>query len=117
MTAGARTPEELDLLLEDAVVAEDGSATGVLFADGAVLTYAGEPEARGADAIRRALDDLRRSGCTYVARPGRVVMVRDMAVLVSGTATHVLRRNRDGTWRAVISLLAVEPATGQEDLP
>ena len=115
MTAGARTPEELDALLEDAFVVNDREAPDVLFVDGAVLTHAGGPEARGGEAIGQVLTDLWSRGCTYVARPGRVVRVRDMALLVSGTATHVLRRDRDGTWRAVISLLHVHPTTREEN--
>lgn len=105
MTLGARTPEELDTLLEDAFLVNDREAPAALFADGAVLTHAHGPEARGGEAIGRVLADLWSRGCTYIARPGRVVRVRDTALLVSGTATHVLRRSDDGTWRAVISLL------------
>lgn len=115
MTLGARTPEELDSLLEDAFVVNDRRAPEVLFVDGAVLTHTDGPEARGGEAICQVLVDLWSRGCTYVARPGRVVRVRDMALLVSGSATHVLRRDRDGIWRAVISLLCVHPTTREEN--
>jgi hypothetical protein len=37
MRPGARTPEELETLLEDAFVIRDGEAPAQLFADGAVL--------------------------------------------------------------------------------
>jgi ketosteroid isomerase-like protein len=115
MTVGARTPEELDTLLEDAFLMNDREAPVVLFAEGAVLRHAGGPEARGGQAIDQALADLWSQGCTYVACPGRVVRVRDTALLVSGSATHVLRRDRDGTWRAVISLIHVHPTTRGDD--
>jgi len=117
MTGGARTPEELDTLLEDAFVVNDREAPDVLFVDGAVLKHADGPEARGGEAISPVLADLWSRGCTYVARPGRVVRARDTALVVSGTAIHVLRRDATGTWRAVISLLDVDPTTRQEDQP
>ena len=73
MTAGARTPEELDALLEDAFVLRDREAFRLLFAEDALLAEAGGLEARGEDAIGCALDGFCAADRLYVARPGRVL--------------------------------------------
>lgn len=115
MPAGARTPEELDTILEDAFVLRDRAASHALFEDDAVLVRAGGGEVRGGAAIGRALADLWARDRTYVARSGRVLRARDMALVVSSVAIHVLRRSSDGTWRAAISLLDLYPPTEGED--
>ena len=46
MKRGARTPEELETLLEDAFVVRDGEALIELFEDGAVLVGSGAEKAR-----------------------------------------------------------------------
>ena len=47
MGAGARTPEELETLLEDAFVVHDPQALAQLFQPGATLVGGRLPEARG----------------------------------------------------------------------
>lgn len=108
MTSGARTPEELDTLLEDAFVLRDRAGFDELFDDGAVLMEARGVEARGGEAIGRALAGLWVLNRTYVSRPRRVVQSRDMALLVADGGIHVLRRGGDGAWRAAISLLDLD---------
>lgn len=93
----------------------DRSVSGALFADGAVLMQAGGLEARGGEAIGRALAELWARDCTYVARPRRVLQARDMALIVADAGIHVLRRDGDGAWRAAISLLDLDPSTKPED--
>ena len=115
MTAGARTPEELDTLLEDAFVLRDRAVFGALLDEGAVLAESGGPEARGGDAIGRALAELWARDRTYVACPGRVLQAGDTALLVSEAGIHVLRRRGDGAWRAAISLLELDTSTRPED--
>ncbi|MBA2643930.1 MAG: nuclear transport factor 2 family protein [Solirubrobacterales bacterium] len=115
MNAGARTPEELDTLLEDAFLLRDRAGFDALFTDGAVLKEAGGLEARGADAIGRALAQLWARDCTYVARSRRVLQTRDTALVVADAGIHVLRRGGDGTWRAAISLLDFDASTRPED--
>jgi len=115
MTPGARTPEELDTILEDAFVSRDRALSRALFEDHAVLVKAGGVEARGAEAIGHALAELWARDCTYVARTARVLQARDTALLVSSAATHVLRRSGDGTWRAAISLLQLDTSIRRED--
>ncbi|MEA2331638.1 MAG: hypothetical protein QOH58_1776 [Thermoleophilaceae bacterium] len=115
MTTGARTPEELDTLLEDAFVARDRTLFGALFDDGAVLMEVGGSEARGGEAIGRALAELLARDCTYVARPRRVLQARDTALVVADAGIHVLRRGKDRAWRSAISLLDLDTPTRSED--
>ena len=115
MTAGARTPEELETILEDAFVSRDPSLPEALFEDHAVLVKAGGAEARGGEAVGDALVELWTRGATYVARTGPVLQARDTALIVSSTALHVLNRKCDGTWRVAISLLYLDPSGGPED--
>jgi len=114
MTAGARTPEELDTLLEDAFVLRDRAAFDALFDDGAVLMKDGL-EARGGEAIGRALAGLWAGDWTYVAHPRRVLQARDTALVVANPGIHVLRRGSDGAWRAAISLLDLDTSITRED--
>ena len=116
MDAGARTPEELEKLLEDAFVVRDGRQLCALFADGAVLAGGGgDGEARGPEAIARAAAVLWGRGVTYVAGAPRVLRARGTALVVSDAALHVARRTGDGTWRFAISVLNVDYATTKED--
>ena len=116
MTAGAQSPEELDMLLEDAFVLRDRSLTDTLFDDRAVFVEeSGGLEARGTEAIGAALTELWRRDRIYVARPGRVLRAHDTALLVSAGALHVVQRSRYGTWRAAISLLHLNISTRPED--
>lgn len=89
MRAGARTPEELETLLEDAIVLADAHAVSGLF----------EPD---------AVVDGELWGRTYVAHPHRVVQARDTALVVSQGGVSVVRRGSDGAWRYLISLLTTE---------
>jgi hypothetical protein len=114
MPPGARTPEELDTLLEDAFVLRDESASRRLFDDGAVLGRAGGPDVHGAEAIGRALSGLWAADRTYVARPLRVLRTRDTALVVARAGVHVVIRARDGTWRAAISLLHLTSTRPEE---
>lgn len=115
MTAGARTPEELDTLFEDAFVLRDRALLGELLDDGAVLAEADGVHARGAEAIGQAVAELWARDRIYVARPRRVLQTRDTALVVADAGIHVLRRAGDGAWRAAISLLQLDPPTGSED--
>jgi hypothetical protein len=111
MTAGARTPEELDTLLEDAFVLRDRARLDGLFDEGAVLLEAGGGEARGGRAIGRALAELWARERVYVAHPRHVLQARDTALVVADAGIHVLRRAGTGGWRVAISLLDL----GSED--
>jgi hypothetical protein len=112
MCAGARTPEELETLLEDAFVLHDPKALVELFQPGAMLVAVGGlPEARGHRQVAQVaarLWDLDRS---YLADPSRVLQVRDTALVLAGPAVNVARRGTDGSWRYAISLLDLEKTT------
>jgi Domain of unknown function (DUF4440) len=113
---GARTPEELETLLEDAFVLRDGEALAPLFEAGAVLAPGDGPRVtRGRAAIARAAAALWARDRAYVAAPWRVLQARDTALVVGRWGIHVVRRGRDGAWRYAISLLCLdEPNVGGE---
>ena len=111
MTAGARTPEELDTLIEDAFLQRDRAALEDLFDDGAVLMNIDGVPTNGRDAIGRTLTESWDRQCTYVARTRQVLQVRDTALVVADAGIHVLRRGVDGAWRAQISLLQLDRPT------
>lgn len=105
MTRGARTPEELDTLLEDAVLLGDRRALGELFAGDAVLGLGDGRERRGRADVVRALADLGDGERTYVADTAQVVQAGDTALLIARAGSHVVQRGSDGAWRAAITLL------------
>jgi hypothetical protein len=112
MTTGARTPEELETLLEDAFVLHDPQALAELFQPGAMLVAGGGlPEARGRRQIARVAAQLWDAQRLYLADPQQVLQARDTALVVSGRATNVVRRTDYGSWRYAISLLDLETAT------
>jgi hypothetical protein len=114
MEPGARTPEELETLLEDAFVLHDPHAVAELFQPGAMLVVSdGLPEARGRRQIARVAAQLWDSERLYLADLRRVLQARDTALVVAGRAINVARRAGDGSWRYAISLLDLEPATNE----
>jgi hypothetical protein len=117
VVAAARTPEELETLLEDAFVMRDRTEFGALYDEGAVLVArTGGPEARGGAAIGHAVAALWADDFTYVGDPRRVLRARDVALVVGNDGVHVLRRATDGGWRVAISLLSVDRSIEQEDV-
>jgi hypothetical protein len=111
MPAGARTPEELETLLEDAFVLQDPQALAQLFQPSATLVGGGLPEARCHQQIARVAAQLWDAERLYLADPRRVLQVRDTALVVSGRAINVVRRTDNGSWRYAISLLDLDTAT------
>ena len=107
MGRGARTPEELETLLEDAFVVRDSEAVARLFEDGAVLEADGR-QARGAVEIAHHASAMWDGDRTFVADPSRVVQARDTALVVAPGGVSVARRGSDGAWRYAISLLESE---------
>ena len=106
METGARTPEELETLLEDAFVLHDHHALAQLFHPGAMLVVGGGlPEARGHQQIARVATQLWDLDRGYLADPRRVLQARDTALVLAGRAINVARRADDGFWRYKISLL------------
>ena len=107
MRSGARTPEELETLLEDAFVMRDRAAVVDLFEPDGLVAARAMHTVRGA-AIGPFVAELWAQDLTYLARPERVLQTRDTALIVAGRATNVVRR-RDDHWRYVISVLQTEP--------
>jgi ketosteroid isomerase-like protein len=115
MSTGARTPEELEALFEDAFVTRDDQALSAMFADGAVLALRARPKvARGAAEIRRLAAALCAADRTYVAAPQQVVQAGDVALVVADHAINVARRGSDGAWRYAIALVSLYEPTTQE---
>jgi len=111
MPAGARTPEELETLLEDAFVLQDPQALAQLFQPSATLVGGGLPEARGHQQIARVAAQLWDAERLYLADPRRILQVGDTALVVAGHAINMARRTDDGSWRYAISLLDLDLAT------
>ena len=111
MPAGARTPEELETLLEDAFMLQDPQALAQLFQPSAMLVVGGgRPEARGRRQIARVAAQLWDLDRSYLAEPRRVLQVRDTALVLAGRAINVTRRD-NGSWRYAISLLDLDTAS------
>lgn len=106
MEGGARTPGQLETLLEDAFMLQDHQALAQLFHPAAILVAGGGlPEARGRQQIAHVAAQLWASNGLYVADPRRILRVRDTALVLADHATNVIQRAHDGSWRYVISLL------------
>ncbi len=107
--SGARTPEELEALFEDAFVTRDRDAVAALFEEGAVLIAGeGRRQARGSEEIARLAAAMWQAEATYLAEPRRVLQARDTALVVAERSLNVARRGSDGAWRYAISLVSLE---------
>jgi hypothetical protein len=116
VTQGARTPEELEALLEDAFVTRDAEALSAMFAEGALLVAGQERDtARSAEEIGRLARALWEADRIYLAEPRRVLQARDTALVVADRAINVVRRGSDGAWRYTIALLFLDPTPTKEE--
>jgi hypothetical protein len=110
--AGARSPEELETLLEDAFVLQDPRALTRLFQPGATLVVGdGLAEARGRRQIARVAAQLWNLDHSYLADPRRILQVHDTALVLGERAINVVHRGNDGCWRYAISFLDLEKTT------
>ena len=78
-----------------------------------LVTGDGLSEARGRRQIAQIASQLWVSQRLYLADPRRILQVRDIALILAGRATNVVRRTGDGSWRYAISLLDLEQTTNQ----
>ena len=116
MRPGARTPEELESLLEDAFVTRDAEAVCGMFEEGAVLIASTtRQEARGREEIGRLAKALWEGDRTYVAEPQRVVQARRTALVLGSGGVSVVRRGDDGGWRYAIALLSQNHPTTKDE--
>ncbi|MGI9120256.1 MAG: hypothetical protein ACR2G7_09090 [Acidimicrobiales bacterium] len=115
MTDGARTPEELEALFEDAFMLRDFGAVAHLFEVGAVLVAGGGlRQARGRQEIVRLTTEMWDSECIYLSGTQRVLQAGDAALVLGGHGVNMVRRGHDRSWRYVISFLNSEPASKGE---
>src|SRR5215216_4537846 len=110
MRSGARTPEELDALLEDAFVVRDRRAVAALFESEALLVDAAAGEARGASEIASWATQTWRRGVPYLAAQPRVLQAGDTALVLTPEGISVARHDDRG-WRYAIALLSLDHAT------
>ena len=117
MGQGANTPEELDALMEDAVVLRSGGSVAALFEEGGLLAVGtGAHPAWGERQIARAAAAIWEGATTYVSEPRRVLQGRDTALVVAAGALHVTSRAPDGRWRLAVSLVRpCRPHAWEED--
>jgi hypothetical protein len=107
MRRGARTPEDLETLLEDAFVLRSGEMMAELFEDGAVLVADdGTREARGQEEIALLARQIWQRKRTYLAEPRRIVQAGNTALIMTQHGANVVRRGTDGAWRYAIALLS-----------
>lgn len=99
----ASSPEELELLLEDAVLLGDGSTVAALFASGAVLVDG--PRVVGPERAMAAFTHL-----GYLAATRTVTHYRDLAATLGHQAANVSVRAPDGAWRLVATVLRARTA-------
>lgn len=106
MTVAGQTPEELETLLEDALLMRDAEAVAQLFEEASVLVVGHGPQhIRGPGEILRAAWLLWQLQRGYLAGPRRVFQARDTALLLGDDVINVARRGPDGSWRYAISVL------------
>jgi hypothetical protein len=115
MRPGARTPEELETLFEDAFVIRDRDALAGLFEDRAVLVAGEGKEARGGQEIARFATAMWERHYTYLANPRRILQAHDTGLILAAAGVNVVRRGGDGSWRYAISLLDIDDTTNRED--
>ncbi len=97
----ASSPEELETLLEDAVLLGDEAAVASLFDPGAV--FVAGPLVTGP---KRILAELAKLG--YVATTRTVTVRRDSAIVVGDQAVNVAVRTPHGAWRLVATIVRHE---------
>jgi len=95
----AQSPEELEILLEDALVLHDDAAVAALFEDGGVLVErSGCVHARNQVAHLLAPHD-------YLAAPCSVSVVSNVAIVVGPQTVNVSCRDPREGWRLVATII------------
>lgn len=109
MSERAYTPDELELLFEDALIMRDPEVVATLFEEGAVFITGDLPPVRGGAAIGRVVVTPHEGDTPYVADPHRVIQTRDVALMMASQGINVMRRGSDGGWRYAIALRFLNP--------
>lgn len=110
---GGRTPDELESLLEDAVVLRDAPAVAALFERGGTLVAGPGAVATGRGEIECAAPAL--WACGYVADPRRVLRADGLAFVVGPRSVTVARSGDDGIWRYACAVFRSPGETSDED--
>jgi hypothetical protein len=113
MTTGARTPEELDVLLEDASLVGDAETVAGLFVPGGLMAAA-EQQARNREQIIGLATALWQGGRVYLAEPQQVLQARDLALALADHAIAVMRRDGDRIWRYAIWVASLDRPARKE---
>jgi hypothetical protein len=98
---GAGTPEELETLLEDALITGDRESLTALFEDHAIFVRDNGHAARGHEIAGLVLG-MWQGDHRYIADPRSVIQARDIALIVTEEGINVARRGHDGTWHYVV---------------
>lgn len=114
-SAAARSPEELETLLEDVLVVRDPELLASLFGQGATLVVDNERPAHGNEEIARLALATWAGERTYVAAPRRVIQAREIALILAEQTISVARRGDDGSWRYAIVHLTVDDGTERKE--
>lgn len=101
--AVARTPEELETLLEDGFVLRDATAVADLFGLDGILVAG--PRGRGRAEILLLTTRLCDSGRLYLAEPRWVIENQGQALIISDRAVSLAARDTDHNWRYAICVL------------
>jgi ketosteroid isomerase-like protein len=115
MRPRARTPDELDALLEDAFVLRDRRAVAALFESDALLVDAAAGQARGSAEIASWATETWKRDVTYAAAEPRVLQAGDTALVLTPDGIGVARRQNHRAWRYAIALLSVHHTTAKEE--
>lgn len=97
---GGQTPEELETLLEDALLLRNGEAVTELFDDGGVLVLG-----HRIWHMREHAEHLVSHDSSYLAEPRQVIQAQDIALLLGDGVINVAHRGSDGSWRYRIALI------------
>ena len=107
VSAGARTPEELEVMFEDALLIGEKEVVAELFDDVAALVIGAELPVRDGEAIARLALTTWQGSHAYLAGPLYVAQVGEIALILAEEGINVARRSREGAWRYVIVLRSV----------
>lgn len=99
-SVGGQTPEELETLLEDALLLRDGKAVTELFDGGGVLVI-GERIWH----MREHAERLVSHDSSYLAEPRQIIQSQDIALLLGDGVINVAHRGSDASWRYRIAVI------------
>jgi hypothetical protein len=95
----AVSPEELEILLEDALLLHDAAAVAALFEDRGVLVT-GPGSITGRTQAADALAEY-----DFIASPRSVTLLHDIAVVVGDHTVNISCRGTDRRWRLVVAIM------------